>query len=99
MFQTPPHMFQTQTSSHACGQATRCQANLPISWPRIWANIQSFALSAQLRATLYMLANGKASHGELLFRTGRRTSNQCSFCPQMESLEHKLACCSRVAVA
>ena len=61
--------------------------------------MQSFDLSAQQRATLYMLANGKVSHGELLFRMGRRASNQCSFCPQMESLEHKFACCSRVAAA
>lgn len=71
-----------------------------VNWRRIWRNIfGSSNLTSLQRSTLYLLANAKIGHGALLWRMNRVQTSSCSFCPSIDTLEHKFACCSRVAGA
>uniref|UniRef100_A0A182FLS7 Uncharacterized protein n=1 Tax=Anopheles albimanus TaxID=7167 RepID=A0A182FLS7_ANOAL len=66
------------------------------NWRKVWKNIHNSDLTSEQRSALYMLANGKVSHGELLVKIGRVSSAACVWCNCPESIEHKFALCPRV---
>lgn len=70
-----------------------------VKWKSTWKNVGSSKLSSQQRSTLYLLANGKLSHGELLYRMKRADTPLCAFCVNVDTLEHKFALCEKVKMA
>uniref|UniRef100_A0AAG5DMJ3 Reverse transcriptase domain-containing protein n=1 Tax=Anopheles atroparvus TaxID=41427 RepID=A0AAG5DMJ3_ANOAO len=75
------------------------QASTQIDWKMVWKKIHCKKLSSEQRSGLYLLVNGKISHGELLMKMGRTSSVSCMYCIERDTLEHKFTLCTRVIAA
>lgn len=72
--------------------------NPAVRWPSVFQNIHSKHMSAIEKTTMYLFVNQKLPHAQLLYKIGQTTSPNCATCRlTVESQEHKLANCPKVA--
>lgn len=97
-----PHLSSSAVHGHFLSRADKpkiVQNHPGLLWTRIWKNISSKDLNTTERTCLYLTVNNKITHQELLFRTNRASTPNCEHCGSVDTLQHKLACCSRVSGA
>ena len=65
------------------------------NWQKIWKYINHKSLSSNQKCLWFKIVHNIYPTNERLYRTNRRLDPNCSFCHQVENVEHRFIKCSK----